>query len=366
MCARVLRFAGLLLVGVLFTGNTLAFGTESGWPLPAAAPVTLGFGEGYVGENGSTSVHRGVDLVASGGTAVSAVLDGTVTFSGRVPAGEGATTIAVTVESGDVRLTYMPLSEAVVGAGDTLAAGGRIGTLAATGDRSSGEPHLHVGARRGSLYIDPLVFLMPPAAPAASAVTEPVPVPVAPALVPATPSPIAVAGGSNADPVPETSRVEPTRAPSSQGSAVGVTGAQPVPAHGVTLPSGVALGESSPVVSSVPVASGVGAPVEMPAGSASAPLASAPEITAPVALSKAGRARASISVAGVIPDAGVSSLAVDRRAEVMSSTPLPVPAIVALAAALGAALLWPVWRSVPAPRVDVTAKQQDVAAVVAR
>ncbi|MDF1542001.1 MAG: peptidoglycan DD-metalloendopeptidase family protein [Anaerosomatales bacterium] len=366
MCARVLRFAGLLLVGVLFTGIAAADGADQGWPLPGTAPVVLGFGSSYVGENGTSSVHRGVDLAATGGTAVTGVLAGTVTFSGRVPAGEGATTIAVTVESGDLRLTYMPLSEAVVSAGDTLAAGARIGTLAPSGDRSSGESHLHLGARRGSLYIDPMAFLLQPPAAAANDMAEPVSVPVDPALVPAAPSPVAVAGGPSADPVPETSRVEPMRAPSSQGSAVGVTGAQPVPAHGVTLPSGGVLGESPPAASSVPVASGVGAPVEMRAGSASAEAASAPDVAAPAALSGPGRARASISVAGVIPDAGVSSLAVDRRAEAMREAPLPVSAIAALAAVLGAALLWPVWRSAPVPEVAVTVERQDVAAVVAR
>lgn len=366
MCARVLRFAGLILVGVLFTGRAAAIGAEPGWPLPTAAPVSLGFGASYLSETGSSSVHRGVDLAAPAGTAVSGVLAGTVTFAGRVPAGEGATTIAVTVESGDVRLTYMPLSETVVSAGDVLSAATRIGTLAATGDRSSGESHLHLGARRGSLYIDPMPFLLLPAAPVASGVPEPVPVPAAPAFVPAAPSPVAVGGASSAVQVPETSRAEPSGAPSAQGAAVTVTGAQPAPVLGVTLPSGVVLRESSPAGSGVPAASTVAAPVEIVSGSVSVQGASAPEIATPAAVARPGRARASGNVAGVIPDAGLSALAVDRRAEALKGTPLPVSMIAALAAALGAALLWPVWRSVPAPSVVVTARREDVAAVVAR
>ncbi len=58
----------------------------------------------------------------------------------------------------------MPFDQVAAERGARVSEGQRLGTLAATGDRSSTEQHLHVGLRRGSLYLDPLTLLSPPAA----------------------------------------------------------------------------------------------------------------------------------------------------------------------------------------------------------
>jgi hypothetical protein len=343
MRARVLILVVICAATVLSAGVALAV-PEPGWPLSVPGPVVLGFGESYVAPDGSVSVHRGVDIAAPAGSTVTGVLDGTVTFAGRVPAGEGATTIAVTVESGGVRLTYMPLSEASVACGEPVMAGARLGMLAASGDRSFTDAHLHLGARRGSLYIDPMPFLKAPIAPAGDGVPELEPVPAIAQPVKAAPSSV---------PAPAAPPVTAIRV-------------QPLPAAGVAVASPIAVGQS------VSVGSGAQATL---AGSAQSPAVSGNAQSRDVVPTDPGAesvvadaqpARVLSNMASVIPDAGLAALAVDRRAEALRSAPLPVAAIVAIAAVLGIGLLWPIWRSVPALSVAVTAERQDVAAVVAR
>ncbi|HSF98270.1 MAG TPA: M23 family metallopeptidase [Ornithinibacter sp.] len=100
--------------------------------------------------------HRGLDLAASEGTAALAVEAGLVVHAGVV-AGRGT----VSVEHADgLRSTYEPVT-ASVRVGDVVAAGDRLGTIG----RASGAAHcgptscLHLGARRGEHYLDPLPLL---------------------------------------------------------------------------------------------------------------------------------------------------------------------------------------------------------------
>ena len=138
-------------------------------PAPAgrslrAAPCALGFGATYSAPDGTASTHRGVDLSAPAGAAVRAPLSGRVSFAGRVPGTGGGTILAVTIATSSGSLTLMPLSSAAVKAGMQLAEGESVGELAGTGDGSSASPHLHVGARKGDLYVDPMSLLVAPAA----------------------------------------------------------------------------------------------------------------------------------------------------------------------------------------------------------
>jgi hypothetical protein len=344
MRARVPILVVICMATVLSAGVALATVFEPGWPLPGPGPVVLGFGESYMSADGSTSVHRGVDIASPAGSAVTGVLDGTVTFAGRVPAGEGATTIAVTVESGDVRLTYMPLSEASVACGEPVMAGARLGMLAASGDRSSADAHLHLGARRGSLYIDPMPFLKAPVAPAGGGVPEPEPVP------------------AMAQPV----KAAPSAVPAPAASPITAIQVQPLPAVGVAAPSPAALGQSVSVGSGGQATVAGGAHSPAVSGNAQSRDVVSTDARSESVVADARPARALSNMASVIPDAGLAGLAVDRRAEALRSAPLPVAAIVAIAAMLGIGLLWPIWRSVPALSVAVTADRQDVAAVVSR
>lgn len=140
------------LIVVTHTSAALA----SGWTMPVeGATATLGFGVAYAG-----GTHRGVDLAAAAGAEVVSPAEGTVTFAGRVPADGGGTCGAVTVELADGhRVSLMPLEGLCIAAGDSVAAGSALGSLAGSGDDSSGAAHLHVGLRSGELYLDPAPFL---------------------------------------------------------------------------------------------------------------------------------------------------------------------------------------------------------------
>jgi len=134
-------------------GGPVRVGARWQWPVrprpavlrPFVAPVSA-YGAG----------HRGLDLAASDGAAVLAVEAGVVVHAGVV-AGRGT----VSVEHPDgLRSTYEPVA-ASVRAGDVVAAGDRLGVIRI----GSGAAHcgptscLHLGARRGEHYLDPLPLL---------------------------------------------------------------------------------------------------------------------------------------------------------------------------------------------------------------
>ena len=92
--------------------------------------------------------HRGIDLLASAGSPVVAVLAGRVSFAGRV-AGKGV----VVVSHGDTRTTYEPV-RAGVRVCDEVGGGSQIGILEANGHCHAGTC-LHLGWLRGQTYLDP-------------------------------------------------------------------------------------------------------------------------------------------------------------------------------------------------------------------
>lgn len=173
--ARI-RVAALALAVSLLAGHPAA--AYAGWPLGASAPVLLGFGVAYTSGSGSRT-HSGVDLGADAGARVNAPLSGVVRFVGRVPADGGGTVAACTIELADgTRLTLLPLESTSVHTGDRVEPGKQLGELAASGDGSSAGSHLHISARHGELYVDPMPLFAAPAAPSPTPVTAPVPAPV--------------------------------------------------------------------------------------------------------------------------------------------------------------------------------------------
>ncbi|GEP36945.1 hypothetical protein NPS01_06080 [Nocardioides psychrotolerans] len=94
--------------------------------------------------------HRGVDLAARSGQPVRAALAGTVTFAGTL-AGRGV----VVVGHGPTRTTYEPVT-ATVALGESVARGGRIGTLQLPGSHCFPRACLHWGWIEGETYLDPL------------------------------------------------------------------------------------------------------------------------------------------------------------------------------------------------------------------
>ena len=100
--------------------------------------------------------HRGVDLAATSGQLVFAARGGRVQFAGPV-AGRGVVVIA---HSDGIRTEYEPVSP-MVHAGDTVQTGQVIGRILGRHDMCRPSTCLHWGARRGDIYIDPMLLLNP-------------------------------------------------------------------------------------------------------------------------------------------------------------------------------------------------------------
>jgi murein DD-endopeptidase MepM/ murein hydrolase activator NlpD len=125
-----------------------AYGTYD-WPVQgpvirAFDPPDTAYGSG----------HRGIDIAAPVGTAIRAPADGVVAFAGPVAGG-----LFVSIDHPDgVRTTYSWLSAASVPVGVGVRRGDILGR---TGQGHAGlePPHLHLGARYGGAYIDPMLLL---------------------------------------------------------------------------------------------------------------------------------------------------------------------------------------------------------------
>jgi murein DD-endopeptidase MepM/ murein hydrolase activator NlpD len=125
----------------------------------------------------AAGAHRGVDLRAAPGTVVLAACGGAVVHASAVAGRERV----VSTDCGSLRVSYLPLASTAVRKGGRVAAGARIGTVAA------GHGGLHMGVRRASdrfAYVDPMALFAAPERPFA-----PAPRPVVPRLVPRMPVP---------------------------------------------------------------------------------------------------------------------------------------------------------------------------------
>jgi hypothetical protein len=123
------------------------------WHWPVHGPVLRDFR--VPAERYAAGGHRGVDIAAAPGTAVRAACAGRVRFAGAVP-GSGR---AVSQRCGALVATYTHLASIAVRRGERLRPGGILGAVGPA-------RHVHLGARRGSAYVDPLALLADDAAPA--------------------------------------------------------------------------------------------------------------------------------------------------------------------------------------------------------
>lgn len=143
----------LLVVGAL-PEHARADGPRWQWPLPPPHPVISPF---QAPAHPYGPGHRGIDIaVPAEGAAVRAVEAGTVRFSGIV-AGRGV----VSVQHADGLIsTYEPV-RGVLEEGRRVESGEVLGTLALASSSSHcpGRSCLHLGARRGGTYLDPLPLL---------------------------------------------------------------------------------------------------------------------------------------------------------------------------------------------------------------
>ncbi len=142
---KVFRGFAVALVGLLlWSGVATPALAASGVP-PVTGPIVRSFDPP---DQPWLAGHRGIDLLASAGTPVVAVLSGRVTFVGRV-AGIGV----VVVSHGDTRTTFEPV-RGQVKVGDQIRAGQQLGVLE-TGSHCVAGTCLHLGWLRGDTYLNP-------------------------------------------------------------------------------------------------------------------------------------------------------------------------------------------------------------------
>lgn len=99
-------------------------------------------------------MHKGIDIRCKGDSVLATENGGkviTVNHNKNTPGGKSVTVEYARADGSKVQCTYMHLSEVSVKVGDTVRAGGRLGTSGNTGTRTTGE-HLHFGV--SSIYTD--------------------------------------------------------------------------------------------------------------------------------------------------------------------------------------------------------------------
>ncbi len=98
--------------------------------------------------------HRGVDVAGFEGSPVLAVADGIVSYSGVI----NSVGILSVQHSNGLLSTYQPVSDRPP-AGTAVSQGEHVGTLASQGSHCWPLNCLHLGARRGTTYLDPMLLL---------------------------------------------------------------------------------------------------------------------------------------------------------------------------------------------------------------
>lgn len=127
---------------------------SGGFSAPIDNVMTEHFGVQRTFNGKAQSVHQGLDFRATTGTAVRAMNNGEIILA-RDLFYEGG---FVVVDHGQGLLTlYMHLSQFSVKEGDRVVKGQIVGLSGESG-RATG-PHLHVGARWQSVYVDPQTLL---------------------------------------------------------------------------------------------------------------------------------------------------------------------------------------------------------------
>lgn len=115
-----------------------------GYPLPNSTTVALPYGWQIEPTSGKVFFHSGVDLVAPVGTTVEAIAPGIVVFA-KDQASYGK--LVIINHAGGLQTRYAQLETIQVTLGQAVKQGDILGTVGATGQPTSKEPHLHFEIR---------------------------------------------------------------------------------------------------------------------------------------------------------------------------------------------------------------------------
>jgi murein DD-endopeptidase MepM/ murein hydrolase activator NlpD len=118
--------------------------TISGYPLANSTTVALGYGWKIHPITGKVFFHSGVDLVAPVGTPVEAIAPGIVVFA-KDQGSYGK--LVIINHAGGLQTRYAQLETIQVKLGQEIKKGDILGTVGATGQPTSREPHLHFEIR---------------------------------------------------------------------------------------------------------------------------------------------------------------------------------------------------------------------------
>lgn len=124
------------------------------WPCPSSTRVTSDYGTRVSPMGGASSNHKGIDIGASGGAAIVAAADGTVTTAAYSSA---AGNYVMIDHGGGLYTVYMHASALLVSPGQTVTAGQTIAQVGSTGI-STGN-HLHFGVSLNGSYVSPWSYL---------------------------------------------------------------------------------------------------------------------------------------------------------------------------------------------------------------
>ena len=124
------------------------------WSCPSSTRVTSDYGTRVSPMGGASSNHKGIDIGASGGAAIVAAADGTVTTASYSSA---AGNYVMIDHGGGLYTVYMHASALLVSPGQTVSAGQTIAQVGSTGI-STGN-HLHFGVSLNGSYVSPWSYL---------------------------------------------------------------------------------------------------------------------------------------------------------------------------------------------------------------
>lgn len=124
------------------------------WPCSSSTRVTSDYGTRVSPMGGASSNHKGIDIGASGGAAIVAAADGTVTTAAYSSA---AGNYVMIDHGGGLYTVYMHASALLVSPGQTVSAGQTIAQVGSTGI-STGN-HLHFGVSLNGSYVSPWSYL---------------------------------------------------------------------------------------------------------------------------------------------------------------------------------------------------------------